>query len=309
MDPSDRLPRPGSSHGRFRVAVAGRLSIGVVVAGLVLAACGTSTPSASPPATGQLAPVSSSTPASPAASTQPESATAPASAAVSPAASPIGGLAAPTSEPAQAVKVPLVSCPTTFGMPGDSLPPVPASMTATLSHDVAALATFYGNGTLTLLGPRGWTCRAAIGADGSASMSITPPGQAEPSGSPPPDYQAVAAWTGGACVGCIAQMACAIFPEAWNLFATPGQACPNAIPTTERITRPAAQSAVFEDPPGTAGTGDPSGGTYRALGYLVFDSGAGASGTDVRAPSALKVTCTLPDTLAPICDETVEGAQ
>jgi len=180
---------------------------------------------------------------------------------------------------------------------------------ATLSGGVAALVSFYGNGTLTLLGPKGWQCSAAVGADGSASMSITPPGQALPTGSPPLDYQAITAFTGGACVGCIAQMSCAIFPEAWNLFATPGQACPNTIPTTERITRPMAQSAVFEDPPGTSGTGEPSGGAYRALGFLVFDPGTDAGGADVRAPSALKVTCTLPDALAPICDETVEGAR
>jgi hypothetical protein len=291
------VPRP--AHRHVEAAHAGRLWAGLVAAAVVLAACGTSTPTGSPATSGSLPS------AAPASATSPISS---APAAGSPSAA-SDALVAPTSEPAQTVKVALVACPTTFGMPGESLPPVPASMTATLSSDVAALVSFYGNGTLTLLGPTGWRCTAAIGADGSASMSLTPPGQAQPPGSPPADYQAVTASSGGACVGCIAQTACAIFPEAWKLFATPGQACPNTIPSTERITRPMPQSAVFEDPPGTAGTGDPSGGTYRALGYLVFDPGSESEGSDVRLPSALKVTCTLPDALAPICDETVEGAR
>jgi hypothetical protein len=138
-------------------------------------------------------------------------------------------------------------------------------------------------------------------------MTITPPGQAAPTGSPLPGYQAVTAYTGGGCVGCIATMACGLFPEAWKLFDTPGSSCPTTSPARELITRPIPRSAIFEDPPGVAGTGDPSGGRYRALGLLVFDPGTGGSGTDF--PSALKITCTLPDAMAQVCDEIVEGAR
>ena len=217
------------------------------------------------------------------------------------------GLEAPTPEPALTVRIPEVGCPTRFGLPDATMPPLPATMTATLTSDVAALVTFYGNGTLTLIGPKDWHCAAAVGADGSATMAITPPGQAPASGSPSPDDQAVTASTGGGCVGCIASMACGLFPEAWNLFAQPGLSCPATPPNRERVTRPRPRSAVFEDPPGVAGTGEPSGGRYRALGFLVFDPGTAGGGTGLAVPSALKLTCTLPDAMAQICDEVIEG--
>jgi hypothetical protein len=227
---------------------------------------------------------------------------------MSPGASTTAGLEAPTPEPAHSVRVPEVRCPTSFGLPGETMPSVPTTMTATLTPDVAALVTFYGNGTLTVLGPKDWHCEAAVGVDGSASMTITPPGQGRPSGSPSPDDQAVTASTGGACVGCIAAMACGLFPEAWNLFAQPGLSCPATPPSRERVTRPRPRSAVFEDPPGVAGTGEPSGGRYRALGFLVFDPGTEGGGSRLDVPSALKLTCTLPDAMAQICDELIEGS-
>ena len=198
----------------------------------------------------------------------------------------------------------MVACPTTYGLPAETMGPVPSTMTATVSAEVAASVTFYANGTQTLLGPRAWRCTAAVGADGSSSMTITPPGQAAPTGSPPPDQQAVTSYTGGACVGCIATMACGLFPEAWKLFDQPGATCPTTTPAGELITRPMPRSAIFEDPPGLAGTGEPSGGQYRALGMLVFDPGSGAGS---EFPSALKITCTLPDSMAQICDEIIEG--
>jgi hypothetical protein len=202
-----------------------------------------------------------------------------------------------------------VTCPTTFGLPDETMGPVPATMTATVTSEVAEKITFYGNGTRALLGPKGWHCEAAVGADGSTSMTVTPPGQPTPEGSPPPDHQAVTAYTGGGCVGCIATMACGLFPEAWKLFDQPGLSCPSTSPARELVTRRLPGSAVFEDPPGVAGTGEPSGGRYRALGLLVFDPGTGAGGAGNDFPSALKITCTLPDALAQVCDEIVEGGQ
>jgi hypothetical protein len=182
-------------------------------------------------------------------------------------------------------------------------------MTATVTSAVAAQVTFYGDGTRTLLGPKGWHCEAAVGADGSSSMVITPPDQPTPTESAPPDWQAVTAFTGGACVGCIAAMACGLFPEAWKLFDDSGLSCPTTTPSGELVTRPMPQAAIFEDPPGVAGTGEPSGGRYRALGLMVFDPGTGAGGTGPDFPSVLKITCTLPDAMAQICDEIVEGAR
>ncbi len=269
--------------------------LGVVV--MVVAACGSSGPTPTP------APASTAVASPSAASTAPT-----ATAAVPPAASgPLASLAAPTPERSRTAHIPVVSCPTTFGLPDETMAPVPSTMTATVSAAVAAQVAFYSNGTRTLLGPKDWHCEAAVGVDGSSSMTITPPGQAAPSGSPPPDHQAVTAFTGGACVGCIATMACGLFPEAWKLFDQAGSACPTTSPAAELVTRPIPRSAIFEDPPGVAGTGDPSGGRYRALGLLVFDPGTGADGSGTDMPSVLKITCTLPDAMAQVCDEIVEG--
>ena len=261
---------------------------------MVVAACESAGPTPSP----------TGAPTTPAASLAP--------AATTPAATPgesgpIASLEAPTPETARTARISVVTCPTSFGLPDETMGPVPSTMTATVSPEVAAQVTFYANGMRTLLGPKGWHCEAAVGADGSSSMTITPPGQTTPTDSPSPDRQAVTAFTGGACVGCIATMACGLFPEAWKLFDDSGLACPTKTPAGELVTRPMPRSAIFEDPPGVAGTGDPSGGRYRALGLMVFDPGTGAASSDQDFPSVLQITCTLPDAMAQVCDEIVEG--
>lgn len=224
-----------------------------------------------------------------------------------PSESAIASLEVPTPEPSRIVRVSEVPCPTTFGRAGATMPPIAKTQTATITSDVAALVTYYSNGTLTLLGPKDWHCEAAIAADGSGHMTITPPGQPALSGSPPRDAQAVTIWTGGACVSCVVSIACGLFPEARNLAAHQAISCPATPPVGEEVTRAKPQSAVFADPPGVAGTGTPSGGRYRAFGFLVFDPGSAAGGPGRKVPSAVKVTCTLPDAMAQICDELVEG--
>ena len=273
--------------GQFAAFVAG-----VAAFTMIVAACGSPGPTASTTGSATLA-------ATPAGSTP----------APTPVASgPAPSLAAPTPEAANVARIPVVACPTTYGLPGESMGAIPTTMTATVTPVVAAQVTFYGNGTQTLLGPKDWHCEGAVGVDGSSRMVITPPRQLPPTGSPAPDHQAVTAFTGGACVSCIATMTCGLFPEAWKLFEQPGMSCPTRPPAGELVTRPFPSSAVFEDPPGVIGTGDPSGGRYRALGLIVFDPGTGAGGSGADLPSALKITCVLSDALAQVCDEIVEGA-
>lgn len=291
-----RRLRRGTRFGKGSHRLPGTLAALVAVMLLVVAACGSSGPTPVPSAASAPATASPASPASPSPS------------APSSEPGPSESLAAPTPETSRTAHIPVVACPTTFGLPDETMGPVPSTMTATVSADVAAQVSFYSDGTRALLAPKGWHCEAAIGADGSSGMTITPPGQVTPTGTPPPDYQAVTSNTGGACVGCIATMACGLFPEAWKLFAQPGDACPTTTPARELITRPIPRSAVFEDPAGVKGTGEPSGGRYRALGLLVFDPGTEAGGSGTDFPSALKITCTLPDAMAQICDEIVEGA-
>jgi len=276
--------KSGATSGPGRVAALAIAAAAVVIA---VAACGSPGPTASPtgPAVSPLLSTASPVESGPAPS-----------------------LAVPTPEVAHTARIPVVACPTTYGLPGESMGTIPSTMTATVTRRVAAEVTFYSNGTQTLLGPSGWQCEGAVGVDGSSSMVITPQGQATPTGSPSPGHQAVTAFSGGACVGCIATMACGLFPEAWKLFDQPGLSCPTTSPPGELVSRLFPSAAVFEDPPGVAGTGEPSGGQYRALGLMVFDPGTGAGGSGADLPSALKITCTLSDALAQVCDEIVEGA-
>jgi hypothetical protein len=296
---SPSVTRSKSRPERFPAVASAMLApILVVVAG-----CGTPGPTASP-----AGPTASPVGATPSQLASAAPFATPGPAATPGQSGPVASLAAPTPETGQTARIPVVACPTSFGLPDETMGPVPPTMTATVTPAVAAKVTFYGNGMRTLLGPKGWRCEAAVGADGSSSMVITPPDQAVPTESPPPDWQAVTAYTGGGCVGCIATMACGLFPEAWSLFDQPGMSCPAPTPSGELVTRPMPQAAIFEDPPGVAGTGEPSGGLYRALGLMVFDPGTGAAGSGHDFPSVLKITCTLPDAMAQICDEIVEGA-
>jgi hypothetical protein len=273
MDRNERHPiacRPRLAAPRWLACVA--------AFGLLLAACGNN---ATAPPSGTRSPVSS----------------------LAPSASTGAGL--PTPEPKEVTAVPVVSCPTSYASPGATRPPIATTQTATITSSVAASVTFYSDGDLTILGPKGWQCAATVAADGSGRMAITPAGRPWPTGSatPPPDLQAVTAVSAGACIDCVARLACALFPEAGRLLAA---ACPATLATQEIIRRPFPRSATFVDPPGVTGTGEPSGGQYRAQGLLVFSPGEPAGGGGSLQPSALKVTCTLEVSMAPICDEIVE---
>jgi hypothetical protein len=288
----------------LHVLVQARALAGVAAVAVALAACGSASPTASP--------ASAAPPAATAATSVASASAAPAQAS-SPTAAPDAEVAEPSPESspeaASTTRIPVVSCPTTYGVDQPSPSPLPTALSAIVDADLAGTVAFYGTEGLTVLAPKGWDCTAAVGADGSSSLVVTPPGSPLASGSPAPDQQAVTAYSDGACVGCIATDACPVFPEAWSLFATPGAACPATIPTEEKITRRLPQTAVFLDPPHVAGTGSPSGGTYRALGFMVFDPGYDALGDRADPPSLLKVTCTLPDALARVCEELVEGVR
>jgi hypothetical protein len=218
---------------------------------------------------------------------------------------PTADIANPTPEPSEVARIAVLPCPTEYAAPGQTMPPIGSTMTATVTPAVAADVTYYSNGDLTILGPIGWQCRASVGADTTTRMAITPPDRTWPTGSstPAPDLPAVTAVGGGSCLTCVARLACALFPEASQLA---DGACAASVPAQEQVRRPFPRTAVFEDPPGVAGTGEPSGGVDRSLGFVVFGSGDGATGAAQVQPTALKVTCSLPESMTAICDEIVE---
>ncbi len=111
-----------------------------------------------------------------------------------------------------------VACPSTYGVTGENAGPVqPATLTIDTTATLASQLTFYTNDTRTLapvLGPKGWDCEAIIATDGSASITVYPPGHAPPEGGPIAGQQVVEASSAGACQGCVYAAVCALAPSA-----------------------------------------------------------------------------------------------
>jgi hypothetical protein len=146
---------------------------------------------------------------------------------------------------------------------------------------------------MELVAPKGWSCAASYGADGSGGVVAYPRGERLPrswaAGWPLARTSAAAAITGlesSACYGCTLAQACRLFLSAATAWRTAfGQPCP-ARPAAELVARIGAGIVTFEDPPGVKGDGLPSGGLYPANGVMTYHP---------RAPDgSWRETCTLP---------------
>ncbi len=194
-----------------------------------------------------------------------------------------------------ATTLPLVDCPTTLGV--DTTPaPLPSSIDIAIAASARSQLAAYSDseGMLIVLAPRGWACAAAVGADGSAGIRVYPPGDAPPSDTgafTPQPQQAVTATGIPACQGCVAYLVCPLFPQA--PVALSYLPCRHTPPAGEAISRPTPSIAAFEDPPGVAGDGNPSGGAYPANGVIIFNN--------TREASAYAETCTLPGSEHNLC--------
>ncbi len=190
----------------------------------------------------------------------------------------------PGAETHAAVTLPVVRCPTTYGVEGTKPRPVPRRL---IAHTAAALAgrlAFYSNGWVSLLGPRSWHCSGLVAADGNLSLSVLPPYVADVSR----QAAALTAFIPTACTGCVAVTACPFFPEARKI--NPRVGCPR-IPARESIERRSAHAVAFDDPPRVRGTGNPSGGPYPAHGVVLFNGVI--RWTRDAYPAAAQETCTL----------------
>jgi hypothetical protein len=70
--------------------------------------------------------------------------------------------------------------------------------------------------------------------------------------------------------------------------------CSFTKPAEEQSTQLSSTVVEFEDPPGVAGDGDPSGGPYPANGVMVYGPGSAMDGSWTE-------TCTLPASEHAIC--------
>lgn len=191
----------------------------------------------------------------------------------------------------------VVRCPTFIPLVPRPRPAVlPRSLPAAISPAVAASMSVYtdSQGTMRLVAPKGWGCAAFFGADGSGGVAVYPPGTALPrnwtTGWPLARTSSVTAVTGletSACYTCTLGQACRLFPAARAaLDSYLGHDACASRPAGETTRRIGAGVMGFQDPPGTAGDGVPSGGRYPAAGVMTYHPRA-SSGSWLE-------TCTLP---------------
>jgi hypothetical protein len=202
---------------------------------------------------------------------------------------------------AATVELPVVSCPTTYGVKPPPPAARPAARRVAVPAAMAARLAVYTDrqGTMELVAPRGWSCTAMYGADGSGGIAVYPHGQKLPKSWTYdwslPRTSAISAVIGletSACYGCTLGQACRLFPAAATALRGMGEGCP-ARPAAEKVTTAGAGIAGFADPPGTHGDGVPSGGLYPAHGVMTYHPRS--------ADGSWLETCTLPSSDAAEC--------
>jgi hypothetical protein len=214
----------------------------------------------------------------------------------------------------QSVALPVRECPTTQGIQSTLPSLFPSSITASLDSSVAKALSYYSDSTRSvapILGPAGWSCNVVEAVDGGITISVFPPSESADFTSQDSSVQpftaskdeAVVAVSGGACQGCVAGLACPLISYVGNQTGETAP-CPNTQPAAETVKwlngSPTLGSATvaddtvsFQDPPGVAGDGAPSGGRYRADGIVHYTyNGEGSSSV---------ITCTLPSSRIDLC--------
>jgi hypothetical protein len=180
--------------------------------------------------------------------------------------------------------LPVTYCHTVFGI---GAPPRSIGKTVTVrsSSPTAGLAA-YSNSHIYLLGPRGLTCSGTVAADGGEQVI------AWAKGHPKPTLHSrgigLTLTIDPACAGCRADAAC---PFLRAFAKSLGFPCTAGVPAGERIVQLPHRAIAFEDPPGVAGSGWPSGGPDPANGVVGFTPGLTAG--------VYRSTCTLPASPAP----------
>ena len=195
-----------------------------------------------------------------------------------------------------AIGVPVVVCPTAAAISGGPTYPIRPSAAVAGSPAATRLALYADStGHVVVLAPRGWTCTAGLGADGSGGLAVYPPDSTAPTDPfnvTPAPAAAVSLSTDGACSGCIFAAVCAYLLNA-PLVRSGGRSCPRTVPPREVITHADATLTRFEDPPGVQGAGRPSGGANSAMGLVMIQSDIETDWTS---------TCTLPDPERDLCN-------
>jgi hypothetical protein len=201
--------------------------------------------------------------------------------------------------------LPVVVCETTTGAPTTttSLPgSVPVSVPASDAQQGNLAVYTDETGRLMLVGPTvGWTCNGSFGADGSGMLALAPVGTVVPATGiswhlpMTSTTQAIVASESGASPVQGAALACPLFGAARSATQQDlGQGCSVSSPSQERVVRTSSVDVGFEDPPGVAGVGYPSGGQNPANGIMLYQPKPAEA-------TAYQATCTLPVAQHDLC--------
>lgn len=198
---------------------------------------------------------------------------------------------APSGGPAVGV----VACPTAYGAGRPAPRPTPGPIPVDLPGSTASELSFYSIDTYgdpPILAPQGWQCDALVGADGSTTINVYPPG-----GSRPPTgtigRPAVVAHSDSACQGCVYGTVCRFVPGAGAQLGYTTMNCP-AAPTGEstywikgsaQASPPISDLIGFEDPANP----DPTDGVVL---YDYSSQQGAASEDDCTLPSSEHALCT-----------------
>jgi hypothetical protein len=193
------------------------------------------------------------------------------------------------------IALPVVACPTTYGFPTPPQPSAyPNRITLSLPDHLGSSLAYYSDKYRKLppiLGPRGWRCAVAYGADGTTGVDVWPPGASQ-TASAIPGRPAVSAGWDSACQGCVYSSVCAFVPGAAKQlgYADGGIPC-RSRPEDETVTwlsgSPTSPGPVVSD---TVAFQDPS-SPDPIHGLLLYRYGPTA-GSGGRASQEL---CTLPE--------------
>jgi hypothetical protein len=203
------------------------------------------------------------------------------------------------------VSLPVTVCPTSSGVTTTT-----AALPGTVSVSVPPGDASAGNlavysdeaGRLMLVGPTvGWTCTGSFGADGSGVLALSPVGTTVPTSQSTwtlpasSSTQAIVAMESGASGAAGAALVCPLFSGAQAATQQNiGKACAPASASEEHVSKISSVAVGFQDPPGVAGIGFPSGGQNPA-------SGVGLYQPKPTEATAYLATCTLSASQQDLC--------
>jgi hypothetical protein len=165
---------------------------------------------------------------------------------------------------------------------------VPALLPAMLARELTAYVSKAGT---TLIGPTGWQCQAALGADGGEAIGVAPAQSTRPAWLADEGEAAISVEIQPACAGCIAELICPFFPQAEVVRAYAESLGCERPPEAESAALASSSVVFFADAPGVRGTGVGSGGSMPSVGAVTYS----------RRLGARRISCTLPPDLASAC--------